>query len=67
MMVKISKTHEAVPKTGSFKVEYAGGVKNFYYDDEASRRLRHDAMTSKQALEAARAFARAERDKMDGE
>lgn len=32
--VRITKTPEAVPKTGSFKVEYPGGVEYFYYDDE---------------------------------
>jgi len=62
-MVKISKMPEAVPGTGSYKVEYDDQIRYFYYDDEASRRIRHDAMTSQQALEAAKAFARAERDK----
>lgn len=56
--VKISKTPEAVPKTGSYKVTWPGGVKRFYYDDEPSRRLRPEAMTSEQALEKARDFAR---------
>ena len=58
MTVRITKTPEAVPKTGSFKVTWPGGVKYFYYDDEPSRRLRPEAMTSEQALEAARKFAR---------
>lgn len=57
-MVKISKTPEAVPKTGSYKVEFGESVKYFYYDDEPSRRLRPEAMTSEQALEAAKTFAR---------
>jgi hypothetical protein len=35
----------------------------FYWDDVASRRLRPDMLTSERALEQARAFARAERDK----
>lgn len=56
--VKISKTPEAVPKCGSYKVEYPGGIEYFYYDDEKSRRLRPDAMTSEQALESAKEFAR---------
>lgn len=64
MTTRITKTPEAVPKTGSYKVEYGGQVRWFYYDDEKSRRLRPDAMTSEQALEAAKAFARAEQEKM---
>ena len=64
MAIKISKTPEAVPKTGSYKVEYGDQVAYFYYDDEASRRLRPDAMTSEQALEAAKGFARAEQEKL---
>jgi hypothetical protein len=35
----------------------------FYWDDVASRRLRPDMLTSEQALEQAKAFARAEGDK----
>lgn len=57
--IKISKTPEAVPKTGSYMVEVPGEEPTyFYYDDIAGRRLRPDAMTSEQALEAARKFAR---------
>ncbi len=56
--VRISKSPEAVPKTGSYKVEYPGGTEYFHYDDEPSRRLRPEIMTSEQALEAAKAFAR---------
>lgn len=60
--VKISKTPEGVPKTGSYKVEVPGqDPVYFYYDDEPSRRLRPDAMTSEQALEKAREFARQQR------
>ena len=36
---------------------------NFYWDDVPSRRLRPNILTREQALEQARAFARAERDK----
>jgi hypothetical protein len=61
--VRIIRTREAVPKTGSYMVEHPGGPTYFYYDDEPSRRLRPDAMTSEQALEAARKFARNLRDK----
>lgn len=56
--VRISKTPEAVPKTGSYKVTYPGGERFFYYDDEPSRRLRPDAKTSEQALAEAQEFAR---------
>ncbi|MHC2412880.1 hypothetical protein ACVJGC_005471 [Bradyrhizobium diazoefficiens] len=56
--------HEAVKDCGSFEVRYPGGVEWFYWDDEPSRRLRPGAMTSEQALEKAKAFARAEREKM---
>jgi len=62
-MIKISKMPEAVPKTGSYKVEYSDGRPSVYhyYDDEPSRRLRPEQMTSAQALEAAKAFARTKR------
>ena len=57
--------HEAVPKTGSFEVRFADGrpSRYFYWDDVLSRRVRPDILTSEQALEQAKAFARAERDK----
>lgn len=53
--VRISKTKEAVPKTGSYKVTVE---RWFYYEDDRSRRIRPGTMTSEEALEAARAFAR---------
>jgi len=62
MTVRITKTPEAVPKTGSYKVTWPDGHKYFYYDDEPSRRIRPDTMTSEQALEAAKTFAREKRD-----
>jgi hypothetical protein len=51
--------HEAVPQCGSFEVRYSDGRPSqyFYWDDVPSRRLR-DQMTSEQALEDAKAFAR---------
>jgi hypothetical protein len=57
--------HEAVPMCGSFEVQFSDGrePKFFYWDDVASRRLRPEIVTSEQALEQARAFAQAERDK----
>ena len=57
--------HGAVPKTGSFEVRFADGrpSKFYYWDDVLGRRLRPDILTSEQALEQAKAFARAERGK----
>ena len=56
--------HEAVPQTGSFEVRFADGrpSRYFYFDDVLARRLRPDILSSEQALEAAKALARAERD-----
>ena len=51
--------HEAVPKTGSFEVRFADGRPS----KVLGRRLRPEILTSDQALEQAKAFARAERDK----
>jgi hypothetical protein len=52
--------HEALPKCGSFEVRFPDGrpSKFFYWDDVASRRTRPDQMTSEEALERAKAFAR---------
>jgi hypothetical protein len=52
--------HEAVPKSGSFEVQFPDGrpSKFFYWEDEPSRRLRPDQLDSKQALNEAKAFAR---------
>lgn len=65
MTVTIHKTPEAVPQCGSYEVRYADGRNSvyFYYEDVPGRRLRPEQMTSDQALEAAKSFARAERDK----
>lgn len=56
--------HEAVPKCGSFEVRFEDGRPSqyFYWDDEPGRRLRPGQVDSEHALEAAKAFARAERD-----
>jgi hypothetical protein len=56
--------HEAVPKCGSFEVRFADGApsKFVYWDDIPGRRLRDDLLGSEEALERARAFARAERE-----
>ena len=57
--------HTAVPQSGSFEVRFSDGreSKYFYFDDVLARRLRPDILTSEQALEAAKAFARGEREK----
>ena len=57
--------HERVPQTGSFEVRFADNSpsKFFYFDDLPGRRLRPDTLTSEQALEQAKAYARAERDR----
>jgi len=62
------RKHEAVQDCGSFEVWFDDGrpSKFFYFDDLPNPRLRADLMMRKQALEAAQAFARAERDKMEG-
>ena len=53
--------HEALPKCGSYEVRFQQGSESriFY----PSRRVRPDIFTREQALELAKAFARAERDK----
>ena len=52
-------------KCGSFEVCFSDDRESryFYRDDLPSRRLRPDILTREQALEQARAFANAERDK----
>ena len=63
MPIRIIK-HEAVAQTGSFEVRYSDGQPSryFYFEDVAGRPLRSEQMTMEQALEAAKAFARRERD-----
>jgi hypothetical protein len=56
--------HEAVPGCGSFEVRLPGRTPQFFYfDDLVGRRLRPETLTREQALEQAKALARAERDK----
>ena len=57
--------HEAVPQCGSFEVRFADGrpSRYFYWDDIPGRRLRPEILTRDEALEQAREFARAERDR----
>ena len=53
-----------MPKTGSFEVRFVDGrlSQNCYYDDVLGQHLRKDILPSEQALEQAKALARAERD-----
>jgi hypothetical protein len=54
--------HEVVPGCGSFEVRLPGRTSRFFYfDDLASRRLRPETLTREQAMEQAKALARAER------
>jgi hypothetical protein len=50
---------------GSFEVKFPDDRPSiyFYWDDLPSRRLRAEILTQEQALQQARAFASAERDK----
>lgn len=58
--------HEAIPKTGSFEVRFDDGRPSrfFYWEDIPGRRLRPDAVDSRRALQEAKTFAGAEREKM---
>jgi hypothetical protein len=62
------RKHEAVRDCGSYEVWFDDGrpSKFFYFDDLPNRRLRPDVLTKAQAHDAAQAFARAERDKIEG-
>jgi hypothetical protein len=63
-MIRLIK-HEAVPKCGSYEVRFSDGRPSvfFYWEDEPGRRLRPGQLGSEQALQAAKAFARSERDR----
>ena len=61
MPIRIIK-HETVPNCGSFEVKSNGQPSRyFYFEDVPGRRLRSEQMTMEEALEAAKAFARRER------
>ena len=64
MTIRLIK-HEVVPDCGSFEVRYDDGRPSvfFYWDDVPGRRVRPEQMDRKQALQAAQAFARGERDR----
>jgi hypothetical protein len=57
--------HESVAKCGSYEVRFSDGrpSKYFYWEDIPGRHLRSDQFDSQQALEEAKALARAERDR----
>jgi hypothetical protein len=58
--------HEAIPDCGSFEARVPGKPSRyFYWNDLPSRRLRPETLTREQALEQAKALARAEWDIMD--
>ena len=65
MTIRIIK-HKAVAQTGSFEVRLPDGRPSiyFYWDDIPTRRLSPQQMDSNRALEAAKALARGERDKI---
>jgi hypothetical protein len=65
MTIRVIK-HEVVPQTGSFEVRFSDGRPSdfFYWDDIPARRLSPQQMDSNRALEAAKALARSERDKI---
>jgi hypothetical protein len=56
--------HEAIARTGSYEVKFTDGRPSVYhyFDDDPGRRSITGKMTSAQALELAKAAARAERD-----
>lgn len=57
---------EGILYCGSFEVRFPDGRESrfFYWDDVAGRRLRTEAMTQEQALEAAKDLARTEQAKL---
>jgi hypothetical protein len=63
MTVRLIK-HEAVPGCGSFEVRFSDGRprKHSCFDDNPGRRLKPEQLTSEEALDQAKAFARAARD-----
>ena len=65
MAIRVIK-HEVVPHTGSAEVHFSDGRPSvyFYWDNIPARRLRRELMDSNRALEAAKALARSERDKI---
>jgi hypothetical protein len=65
MPIRLIK-HEVIPKCGSYEIRFADGrpSRYFYFEDDlAGRRVRSEQLTRDQALDQAKAFARAERDR----
>ena len=62
--IRIIKHELFRSKCGSFEVCFSDGreSKFFHWDDVPTRRLRPELLTSEQALEQARAFAKVERE-----
>jgi hypothetical protein len=58
--------HDVIPKCGSFEVRFDDSrpSRYFYWDDLPSRRLRSDLADGETALEAAKTFARSERERL---
>jgi hypothetical protein len=63
MPIRVIK-HEAVAKCGSYEVRFPDGrpSRYFYFEDLPGRRLRPEHLTSEEALQQAKAFARKARD-----
>jgi hypothetical protein len=59
--------HEAVPECGSFEVRFSDGrpSQHFYFEDNPDRRLGPEQLTGEEALEQAKALARAGQDKLE--
>jgi hypothetical protein len=57
--------HEVVPLCGSYEVRVEGQPSRYFYFEELpGRRLRPDQLTREEALEQARAYARAMLDRL---
>lgn len=63
----IPHSPEGIPDTGSFEVTWPGGSQYFYWDDNAGRRSISKSVqhTRAEALEAARALARQQREAIE--
>lgn len=59
--------HEAVSECGSFEVRFSDGrpSQHFYFEDNPDRRLGPEQLTGEEALEQAKALARAGQDKLE--
>ena len=63
--ISASRCFPCPPMCGIFEVRFSGNrpSRYFYWDDLPSRRLRPEILTREQALELAKAFLCAERDR----